>query len=166
MSSLSKTRLANPSEPSEILDIIIHAISRLMHGSQVRGLLTLESIPGVLSLLMGKPAQQTFPITSISINVRSQESPSEEITLKIDSQGGQISEALQYGPTNGHKSLITWLLTLQKHYHGRSEDPSWTLSVGAGSQDLLYKAFLALNNPGDSVLIEVTRIDASLDIIL
>jgi tryptophan aminotransferase len=98
--------------------------------------------------------------------VRSQTSPSEEVTLKIDSEDGRISEALQYGGTAGHADLITWLLAMQKHYHGRSEHPSWKLSVGAGSQDLLYKAFLALSNPGDSILIEVTGIIELLDDLL
>ena len=160
LSSLSRTRLPSPSASSAVINIhplILFALA------EVRGLLVLESTPGMLSLLAGKPAEQTFPITSISINVRSPTSPSEEVTLKIDSEGGRISEALQYGRTNGQADLSAWLLAMQKHYHGRSEHPSWKLSVGAGSQDLLYKAFLALSNPGDSVLIEVSGIIASFD---
>lgn len=120
----------------------------------VRGLFGLENIPGMLSLLAGKPAAETFPISSISINVKSQTPGGAETTLEINSEGNRLYDALQYGRTSGHPYFVKWLMELQTHLHKRSIDGDWKLSVGSGSQDLIYKAFLALTNPGDSVLIE------------
>jgi tryptophan aminotransferase len=81
----------------------------------------------------------------------------EETTLTIGGPGSSadLSEALQYGSTQGHTDLVEWISDFQARAHQRPRDGSWKLSIGAGSQDLLYKAFLALTNPGDSVLIEV-----------
>jgi tryptophan aminotransferase len=122
---------------------------------QVRGLLVLENTPGILSLLAGKPNSSTFPIRSISMNVRSPAPPFTESTITID--GNRIDEALQYGQTIGHPDLVKFLIEMQTELHGRPKNPSWRVSIGAGSQDLLYKAFQTLTDPGDVVLIEVSK---------
>ncbi|KAG8978528.1 hypothetical protein FRB90_008407, partial [Tulasnella sp. 427] len=107
----------------------------------------------MISLLAGKPAPQTFPVTSISVTVRSPFDPTQETTLPI--QGEALAESLQYTATKGIPSLLNWVDDLQKIYHNRhSTSEGWGISVGTGSQDLLYKAFHALLNPGDPVLIE------------
>ncbi|KAJ2917353.1 hypothetical protein MD484_g3074, partial [Candolleomyces efflorescens] len=52
------------------------------------------------------------------------------------------------------KPLLDWLFGLQEYFHGRKRDEGWRISVGSGSQDLIYKAVNALVNPGDPVLVE------------
>lgn len=130
----------------------------------------LESIPGIISLLAGKPNPETFPITSFSFTARTPSAdgtdPEREFTLK----GQDLEEALQYGPTPGLPRLIKWLLGLQEEVHERVLGDDWTLTCGAGGQDLLYKvgpfilrrvrasyvtqAISALVGPGDFVLVE------------
>ncbi|KAF8322648.1 TdiD protein [Clavulina sp. PMI_390] len=86
------------------------------------------------------------------MDVRSPIPPFEESTITIE--GDRMDEALQYGPTIGHKDLLSVLTKMQVENHGRAVDPSWRISVGAGSQDLLYKVFQTLTDPGDVVLVE------------
>ncbi|KAF8340328.1 pyridoxal phosphate-dependent transferase [Cantharellus anzutake] len=81
-------------------------------------------------------------------------SPKSTLTIGGPGSSADLSEALQYGFTQGHTDLVEWISDFQARAHQRPQDGSWKLSIGAGSQDLLYKAFLALTNPGDSVLIE------------
>ena len=112
----------------------------------------------MLSLLAGKPNTATFPITSISVNLKSPLNPSEEETVTIGGPGSSadLNEALQYSLTDGHPDLNNWLSDFQAFVHKRPRDGSWKLTIGAGSQDLIYKAFTALTNPGDSVLVEAS----------
>ncbi|KAJ7614107.1 PLP-dependent transferase [Roridomyces roridus] len=126
--------------------------------SPIRSLLPLEATPGLISLLAGKPNPTTFPFTSFSFTARAP--PSEdgenvegkEVELKLS--GDDLAAALQYGPTAGLPPLVKWLMELQSQVHGRGSGESWALSVGSGSQDLLDKAFIALLNPGDPVLVQ------------
>jgi tryptophan aminotransferase len=60
-----------------------------------------------------------------------------ETTLTIE--GDDLAAGLQYGDTAGLKKLLDWLYGLQKFNHGRQDDEGWKVSVGTGSQDLLYK---------------------------
>lgn len=127
-----------------------HAKNRLP--SPIRGLFHHEKVPGMVSMLAGKPNPGLFPITSIAITVRS---PLDGVTEKtIELKGETLEEALQYGPTHGIPRAHKWFMGLQEVAHNRPQAPDWDLSVGAGSQDLIYKAFLALLNPGESVLVE------------
>lgn len=119
----------------------------------VRRLMLLEDTPGLLSLLAGKPNASTFPITSFSMDVKSPISPFTPTTIKI--QDGELTEALQYGPSKGHHKLIDLLTDLQVDIHARKKDPSWRISIGAGGSDIIYKIVLTLTDPGDVVLIEV-----------
>lgn len=107
----------------------------------------------MISLLAGKPAPQTFPVTSISVTVRSPFDPTQETQLTIKDEA--LAESLQYTATKGIPSLLNWVDRLQQIYHNRySAGEGWGICVGTGSQDLLYKAFHALLNPGDPVFIE------------
>lgn len=123
--------------------------------SPIRGLMPLELVPGIISLLAGKPNPSLFPITSMSITVRSphatEGTPSEKV-ITID--GEKLTEALQYGPTAGLADSVRWFAGLQEVAHKRPRGTDWALSIGSGSQDLIYKAFLAILNPGESVLVE------------
>lgn len=68
----------------------------------------------------------------------------------------RVNEALQYGQTAGQKGLLKNLATMMYELHGRQIDPTWGISITAGSQEALYKTFVSLINPGDVVLIEVS----------
>lgn len=96
----------------------------------------------MISLLAGKPAPQTFPVTSISVTVRSPFDSTKETELII--KGDALAESLQYTATKGITSLVNWVDELQQIYHGRySNNEGWGISVGTGSQDLLYKVRVA-----------------------
>ncbi|KAF5342197.1 hypothetical protein D9611_001983 [Ephemerocybe angulata] len=120
--------------------------------SVIRGLFPLEKTPGLISLLAGKPNPSTFPFTSLSFKARSPTNPDEELDLTVD--GDELKAGLQYSDTAGTKPLIDWLFGLQERYHGRVRGEGWRISVGSGSQDLIYKAVEAFVNPGDPVLVE------------
>ncbi|KAH8112713.1 PLP-dependent transferase [Phellopilus nigrolimitatus] len=122
----------------------------------IRGLFPLERRPGVISLLAGKPNPVTFPITNLQVTVRAPSwgtsSTPEETTLDISKES--LAAGLQYGSTAGLEPLVSWVEGLQEYSHGRKQGEGWRVSMGSGSQDLLYKAFHALINPGDSLLVE------------
>jgi hypothetical protein len=73
----------------------------------------------------------------LSFNARSPTHPGEESTLTID--GTELEQGLQYGDTAGLKSLLDWIQGLQELNHGRHKDEGWRISIGSGSQDLIYK---------------------------
>ncbi|ELU37372.1 aromatic amino acid transaminase [Rhizoctonia solani AG-1 IA] len=128
----------------------------------VRGLLPLEKTPGIISLLAGKPNQSTFPIDEISITLRAPDAPQpyspsggEPVreTLKID--GNLLATALQYNFTDGVPDLRALLADFQLKEHGITvDDVNLQLTVGSGSQDLMYKIFTCLLDPGDAILVE------------
>ncbi|KAF8626924.1 hypothetical protein AX17_006425 [Amanita inopinata Kibby_2008] len=120
--------------------------------SPIRTLLPMEDTPGMISLLAGKPNGSMFPFTSVSFTASSPADATQETTLTID--GKDLADCLQYGPTDGIKELLNWLYGLQELVHGRKRGEGWKISVGAGSQDLIFKAITALVNPGDPVLVE------------
>lgn len=111
----------------------------------------------MLSLLAGKPNPSAFPFTSLQFTAKAPPSdphskailPSDggisspEITISLTSSA--LAEGLQYGPTAGIPSLVEWVTELQKKVHGRRNekveggDGGWRVSIGSGSQDLLYK---------------------------
>ncbi|KIM33517.1 hypothetical protein M408DRAFT_326211 [Serendipita vermifera MAFF 305830] len=107
----------------------------------------------MISMLAGKPNPSLFPITSIAITVRSPlDGGASEKVLEIN--GPDLEEALQYGPTSGIPKAERWFKGLQERAHHRKQGPDWDMAVGSGSQDLLYKAFLALLNPGEAAMVE------------
>lgn len=131
--------------------------------SAIRALFPAEAIPGMLSLLAGKPNPETFPFESISVNIKP-EAESGPTQLTID--GDDLVTALQYGATAGIPKLVQWITQLQVHMHNREAvtpgskldgvagRSPWRVTTGNGSQDLLNKTFDALLNPGDVILVE------------
>jgi tryptophan aminotransferase len=105
-------------------------------------------------MLAGKPNPSMFPISSMSITVRSphskEGSPSEKV-ITID--GPALNEALQYGPTPGSPDALRWYKGLQEVAHKRPQSTEWSLSMGSGSQDVIYKARLPIR----ASIIAVTR---------
>ncbi|EDR05824.1 uncharacterized protein LACBIDRAFT_191053 [Laccaria bicolor S238N-H82] len=88
----------------------------------------------------------------MKFTARSPTDPNKELSLNLDE--ADLQQGLQYGDTAGLKKLRDWFVGLQTLNHGRKEDEGWRISVGSGSQDLLYKAITAIVNRGDSVLVE------------
>ncbi|KAF9446159.1 PLP-dependent transferase [Macrolepiota fuliginosa MF-IS2] len=122
--------------------------------SAIRSLFPLEQTPGIISLLAGKPNPTMFPITSLSFSARSPTSSSltEEQSFTLSPE--EMAIGLQYGATAGIPPLREWIYGLQEKNHGRKKGEGWSVFVGSGSQDLIYKAVQALVDDGDSVLIE------------
>lgn len=128
--------------------------------SGIRSLFPLEATPGMISMLAGKPNPDTFPFQSISVTLKSlapnnsDGSPIVPEVLTIADQ--DLDEALQYGPTCGINSFVSWITGLQQlsHRRGDPREENWKTSIGSGSQELMYKAFSAICNPDDSILVE------------
>ena len=99
----------------------------------------LESKPGIISMLVGKPNSSTFPSTSMQLTARSPMDPTKEEVLTIGPK--QMEIALQYTPTAKLPSLLEWIWGLQEFSHGRKRGEGWRPSVGAGSQDSIYKVW-------------------------
>ncbi|KDR77824.1 hypothetical protein GALMADRAFT_210056 [Galerina marginata CBS 339.88] len=138
--------------PEEYYTNFLSNLAKERKPGAIRSLLHLEQAPGVISLLAGKPNPFTFPFTSLSFNARSPGHSDEEITLNLS--GAELAQGLQYGDTPGLGQLLDWLYGLQEIDHGRKRNEGWTIFIGTGSQDLIYKAVSVMVNPGDPVLIE------------
>ncbi|CCL98644.1 uncharacterized protein FIBRA_00646 [Fibroporia radiculosa] len=117
----------------------------------IRALFPLEARSGLISLLAGKPNEETFPITSLQFTMRD---PSSAEDIKLELTEGELHQGLQYTPTNGFEELREWVFGLQAFQHDRQKGEGWTVSIGAGSQDLIFKAASALLNPGDALFVE------------
>ncbi|QRV89570.1 mitochondrial carrier protein [Ceratobasidium sp. AG-Ba] len=159
--------------PNEFYEPYLSELAKSRRPNPIRGLYPLEDRPGMISMLAGKPNADTFPFTSFSFTARdptyprvASNEPPESISsgptretnapgqLHITIPPAQLAAALQYGPTSGLPDLISWVYTLQAAQHGRHKGEGWRVTVGTGSQDLLYKSFSAFVNPGDAVFIE------------
>ena len=108
----------------------------------------MEKSPGIISLLAGKPNPSTFPFNSITFTVNSPSDPQEEVKLTLD--GDDLALGLQYGDTAGLKSLLDWIGGLQEVSHGRKKNEGWRISMGSGSQDLIYK----VRRPTDRIAVD------------
>ncbi|TFK27485.1 PLP-dependent transferase [Coprinopsis marcescibilis] len=138
--------------PDSYYDDFLSNNAKERKASPIRSLFPLEKTPGLISLLAGKPNETTFPFTSLSFKARSPTDPAQEIDLTLEDV--DLKQGLQYGDTAGFKKLLDWLFGLQENQHGRKRGEGWRISVGSGSQDLIFKAVQALVNPGDAVLVE------------
>ncbi|KAF5374493.1 hypothetical protein D9615_009117 [Tricholomella constricta] len=138
--------------PAEYYTRFLSDVAKSRKPSAIRSLFPLENTPGLLSLLAGKPNPTTFPFTSLSFTARSPVGEDSDVRLKLDDS--VLALGLQYGATSGFEPLVDWIYGLQEFSHGRKRSEGWRLSIGSGSQDLIYKAVTALVNPGDSILVE------------
>ncbi|KAG5637954.1 hypothetical protein H0H81_002482 [Sphagnurus paluster] len=124
--------------PTQYYDSFFSAKAKVTRASPIRDLWPLEHVPGMISLLAGKPNPETFPFEAFTVKSRT---PSNE-PLELTIDGAELSEALQYGITPGLPSLVHWVRGLQEYAHGRKANEDWGMTIGAGSQDLIYKARL------------------------
>ncbi|PPQ71676.1 hypothetical protein CVT24_007829 [Panaeolus cyanescens] len=118
----------------------------------VHSLIPLQNTPGIVSLLAGSPNPDAFPFRSLSVNPIAPDG-SDQATLTIE--GSELKAALQYGETPGYRPLLDWITGLQEFSHGRKRDDNvWRVSMGSGSQDVIFKTAMTILNRGDSILIE------------
>lgn len=73
----------------------------------------------------------------MSFKVPSPHNLVEETTLEMS--GDELVKALQYDDTAGSLPLRNWLLDLREAYHDRKRSDEWSICLGVGRQDLLYK---------------------------
>ncbi|KAJ7676697.1 pyridoxal phosphate-dependent transferase [Mycena polygramma] len=133
--------------------------SKLWTAGGIRALFPLEKIPGMISLRAGNPHPSTFPFDSVTLKLKptlaGMPAPTDGADMfTITLENNEVNEAFQYGETEGMGRLITWIEEFQTHVHKRVLDKSWSVTIGAGSQDLMYKACAALIDDGDFVLVE------------
>jgi len=138
--------------PPELYQYFLSDAAKEHKPSPIRGLYHLESKPGLISLLAGKPNDAMFPFESFSFTITDPSHSSHSIPVSLT--GASLAEGLQYGPTAGLPRLVEWFTGLQERVHGRKPSEGWGLTVGNGSQDVIYKAINAIVNPGDPILIE------------
>lgn len=130
--------------------------------SAIRGLLPLESRPGMISLLAGKPNPDGFPFESVTMTLK----PSAEMGTDADGKpvtltvgGEDMKRVLQYGSTSADPSFDTVLQEIISRVHQRKcgngqPDGDFTIAVGSGSQDLLVKAMAVIFDERDTLLVE------------
>jgi 2-aminoadipate transaminase len=111
-----------------------------MKRSEIRELLKVSRIPGMISFAGGLPASETFPVKEL-----------EEISCEMLRQRG--ATALQYGTTEGEaplrEEISKWMM------HEKSTVKPENILVTAGSQqglDIVSKVFL---DPRDIVIVEL-----------
>ncbi|GLB40687.1 putative kynurenine alpha-aminoadipate aminotransferase [Lyophyllum shimeji] len=137
LSDNAKNRKPSPSE-YDVNRLSLREAYRFAYAKPVRSLFPLEQTPGLISLLAGKPNPSTFPFTSFSFSARSPLDDNIDVVLKLSDD--ELAEGLQYGATAGYEPLRQWMYGLQEAFHGRNRNEGWGLSIGSGSQDLIYKA--------------------------
>lgn len=80
-----------------------------------------------------------FPITSLSFSAHSPISSAPEDETLYTLEPSEVAMGLQYNDTGGIGPLKDWLYGLQEMSHGRKKGEGWSVFVGSGSQDLIYK---------------------------
>ncbi|KAI0896462.1 PLP-dependent transferase [Annulohypoxylon nitens] len=113
----------------------------------IRRLLPLENLPGMISLVAGKPNPEIFPFKRITLSLKGSNA---EVVLSEDG----LIDGLQYGLPGGNPDLVEWFEGFQTELHGIERNQTWACCVGNGSQELLHRTFQVLTDPGDPVLIE------------
>ena len=106
----------------------------------------------------GKPNSTAFPFESITLNLKSPLGPKsaekngpKSLPSSITIDGPDLDAALQYGPTPGLSFFRTWLEEFQTVVHNRPKkqgEVEWTVTLGGGSQDMMYKVSLSCVTEG------------------
>ncbi|EFC35573.1 predicted protein, partial [Naegleria gruberi] len=100
------------------------------------------NLPGMISLAGGLPNSQTFPFQSIKVDLNNQTS--------LEIGGKELSDGLQYHPSQGLPSLTQYMRKHQQVTHQLPSDENkqlWDVICTSGSQDGLTKAFEMFLNP-------------------
>ena len=135
-------------------DKLLTRRSRARQPSAIRAMQPLVALPGMISLGGGMPNPATFPFASITAELK------DGSGARIELSGAQLDAALQYSPTPGLPSLVKHLKRLQEWEHGAGANVE--VCVTTGSADALSKAFDALLDADDSLLLESPTFSGSL----
>ncbi|KAH9813006.1 pyridoxal phosphate-dependent transferase [Melampsora americana] len=128
--------------------------------SGIRGLMSFEQAEGMISFLAGKPDPATFPFESIKFTLKQhidyRPGPDQLVPEVLEMKEVELDAALQYANTSGIPALLSWFIGLQKlsHHRGDHKQEGWRCSVGTGSQELMHRAFQAICDSDDSILLE------------
>ncbi|KAI1452818.1 PLP-dependent transferase [Annulohypoxylon moriforme] len=144
MASADHSKVGNAFDPTPLLS---KRVQQYAPGA-IRRLLPLENLPGMISLVAGKPNPEVFPFEKITISLKGSK---EDIIL---TQEDGLIDGLQYGLPGGNPNLVKWFEDFQSKLHGIDKSQGWTCCVGNGSQELLHRTFQVLTDPGDPVFIE------------
>ncbi|KAK0450426.1 pyridoxal phosphate-dependent transferase [Desarmillaria tabescens] len=139
--------------PTEFYASFLSNAAKRRKPSPIRSLIPMEAAPHMISMLAGKPDPNTYPFASMVVSVKSPDSSS---LTDIELRGEDLATALQYNESGGVPELVEWVTGLLKDVHelGEEEEDGLRVCIGAGSQDLLYKALTVLVDPGDTVVVE------------
>ncbi|KIY66406.1 TdiD protein [Cylindrobasidium torrendii FP15055 ss-10] len=155
----STSKIAQATLPDGFYSKFLSNAAQTRKASSIRSLFAVEALPGMIPMLVGRPNPATYPFERVTLDVKSpyasgSTTPDSQSDIEtIDIVGDDLSEALQYSQSFGVPALNKWLFTLMQQEHGVSQADA-RVTIGAGSQDLLYKAFTAIVNPGDSIMVE------------
>lgn len=102
--------------------------------------------PETISLAVGFPNVDTFPINEITISLTD--------GTKIALRQKSVKEALQYLPSIGYSPLIELLKMLQDKVHGKQPWEDRSLIITTGSQEGLSKTVDMCMSEGDTVIVQ------------
>jgi 2-aminoadipate transaminase len=124
---------------SDVLQGLLSMTSKRLVRSEIRELLKLTRVPGVISFAGGLPFGGLFPIEEMK-----------DIANTVLEREGET--ALQYGPTEGDERLIEFLAAWMKETEGVDVEKENILIVSGSQQalDLIGKIFI---DPGDPIII-------------
>ena len=102
----------------------------------------------MISLAAGLPHSSQFPFEELSFRLK------DGTAVQLDA--GELSEALQYGPSMGSPGLLDYLTQLQVREHAPQgeQGKDWDTIVTAGAQEALHNVVSALLDEQDHVLVE------------
>ena len=117
--------------------------------SAIREMMKYSSLPGFVSLAIGSPAPDAFPVKEIA-----------EISDRILRE--QPIDALQYSVTEGYVPLRNYLKEYmhKKHNTGTDDD---SLMITSGAQQVMELATKVMCNEGDTVICESPSFIGSLN---
>ncbi|KAI1402869.1 PLP-dependent transferase [Hypoxylon fuscum] len=144
MASMAHLRETTAFDPTPLLST---RVQRYAPGA-IRRLLPLEDLPGMISLVAGKPNPEVFPFEKITLSLKGSNKD-----IVLTRENGLI-DGLQYGLPGGNPDLVKWFEEFQCELHGIDRSQEWTCCIGSGSQELLHRTFQVLTDPGDPVFIE------------
>jgi kynurenine/2-aminoadipate aminotransferase len=163
----ASTTAASPQSPPPRDDFsdLFTETSKRRQPSAIRAIFPLLGIPGMVSFGGGMPNPSTFPMTKVTVDVRSSTGGGPDKTLTLE--GASLASALQYSGTPGYPALQVWLCKLQQRVHGVAcgapeSNATHDVTVTTGSQDGLAKVFEMVVAPGDTMLVEEASYSGSL----
>jgi len=127
------------SKVADILPGLISEYSKVLKRSEIRELLKITGLPGMISFAGGLPYPGLFPVEELK----------DIVNAVLDREA---KKALQYGPTEGDARLIDFIVKWMREDEGAEIDKDYILIVSGSQQalDLVGKIFI---NPGDSIIV-------------